>query len=477
MVPTNHQASRTVVWSAIERFSVQGIQMILTIVIARVLMPSDYGLIAMLNIFMALAQTFIDSGFSNALIQKKDTTNIDYSTVFYFNIAISVGIYAIMYLASPYIAAFYNEPPLDKINKIFSLVIIINSFGIVQQAKLTIELNFKRQAHASLLAVIISGIIGVWMAYNGFGVWAIVWQSVINAFLRVVFLWIFAHWMPMMAFSKHSFHILFAFGSKLLFSSLLHTLYVNIYTLIIGKVFSADTCGLYNQSFKLSTFPSTNLAAIIVRAIYPIQCRMQDENEKLRMFFLKYLRVSCYVIFPIMTAFAGLAKPFVLVFLGAHWVRIVPLLQILCIAYMWDPMMKLDSTLLQVKGRSDIFFHAEIVKKIIAFIILIVTIPFGITVMCYGLILYSISDIIIINIFNQKVINIPLLTQVKEILPILLTSALIFGVTFVTSYFMTSQIMALVIGVIESLAIYAIVSKTFMHKELSLLLNLRNSFK
>lgn len=459
------QATTSVIWSAVERFSVQGIQLLLTIIIARVLMPSDYGLIAMLSIFMAIAQTFIDSGFSNALIQKKERTDTDYSTVFYFNIAVSCIVYLIMYLGAPYIADFYKEPKLDIITKILGLVIIINSFGIVQQAKLSIELNFRKQAHASLTAVIISGIISVSMAYSGFGVWALVWQSLIYNVIRIILMWYYAKWKPLLVFSGNSFKTLFGFGSKLLGSSILHTLYVNLYTLIIGKFFSADICGLYNQAYKLSTFPSNNIASIIVRAVYPIQCRIQNEDEQFRDLFLKYIRMSCYFIFPIMIMLCVLAQPFVTIFLKDQWLPAVPLLQILCLAYMWDPVMKINGSTLTAKGHSEYFLRAEIYKKIVAFIILLVTIPFGITIMCWGLVLYAFADMFIISIYIKKVINISQADQLKVIFPVILLSASMGVIVYALNLFIASDLLKLIIGGAVGVAYYIAISYTFKFKE------------
>ena len=466
------QATSSVIWSAVERFSVQGIQLLLTIIIARVLMPSDYGLIAMLSIFMAIAQTFIDSGFSNALIQKKGRTDTDFSTVFYFNIVVSCIVYIIMYLGAPFIADFYNEPKLDTITKILGLVIVINSFGIVQQAKLTIELNFRKQAHASLTAVIISGVISVSMAYSGFGVWALVWQSIIYNIIRIILMWYYAKWKPLMVFSKKSFKTLFNFGSKLLGSSILHTIYVNLYTLIIGKFFAADICGLYNQAYKLSTFPSNNIASIIVRAVYPIQCSIQNEEEQFRDLFLKYIRMSCYFIFPIMVLLCVLAKPFVIVFLREQWMPAVPLLQILCIAYMWDPVMKINGSTLTAKGHPEYFLRAELYKKVVAFIILFGTIPFGITIMCWGLVLYAFADMFIISLYIKKVINIKPSDQLKTIFPVILLSVSMSAIVYIINGFIQSELLQLIIGVMVGVSYYIAISHFFKFKEALFLKNL-----
>lgn len=463
------QATQSVFWSAVERFSVQGIQFLLSLIIARLLLPSDYGLIAMLSIFMAIAQTFIDSGFANALIQKKDKADVDYSTVFFFNIVISVFLYLLLYLFSPAIAGFYHEEELESITKIFGIILIINSFGIVQQAKLTIALDFKRLAMASLTAVVISGVVGVIMACKGFGAWALVWQSLLNNLLRVLFVCFFSGWMPSFRFSVKSFKQLFSFGSKLLLSSLLHTIYTNLYTMIIGLKFSAGELGFYNRAFTLAQFPSTNLTNVIVRAIYPIQCRLQDDHEQLYGMFLKYMRMACFFIFPVMIGLCALAEPLVRLLLTDKWLPAVPLLQILCIAYMWDPVMKINHNMLNVKGRSDYFLYAEILKKAVAFLILFLTIPFGIKVMCAGLIIYSFADIVIITYYTRKLIGISLYIQFKELYPVILLSFSMGAVMYGSVLIFQNVWLQFGIGMLSGSLYFLVLSRYFRFQEFIIL--------
>ncbi|MEG1749737.1 MAG: lipopolysaccharide biosynthesis protein [Tannerellaceae bacterium] len=472
MTSIKQQAATSVLWSAIERFSVQGIQFVLSIVIARLLLPADYGLIAMLSIFMALAQSFIDGGFANALVQKKDRTEVDYSTVFYFNIAVSFVIYLLLYLSAPWIASFYEEEQLSLITRVVGITLIINSFGIVQQAKLTIALDFKRQAIASLLAVLISGVVGLWMAFSGYGVWTLVYQSLLNNMLRVVLTWFFSGWWPRLSFSVSSFKVLFSFGSKLLLSSLLHTLYTNLYTLVIGKRFAAVELGYYNRAFTLAQFPSTNFTNVIVRAVYPIQCRLQDDNEQLCSIFLKYMRLACYLIFPVMIGLCALAEPLVRLLLTEKWLPAVPLLQILCIAYMWDPIMKINHNMLNVKGRSDYFLYAEIIKKAVALLILFATIPFGVKVMCLGLVLYAFADMIVIIYYTRKLTNIGWLRQLRELTPVLVLSfsmgVLVYGVSLLS----IRPAIQLTIGALVGVSYYLVVSYLFRYREFTQLRSL-----
>ena len=242
-----------VLWSCVERFSVQGIQFVIMHII---LLPSDYGMIGMLAIFIAIAQTLIDSGFSNALIQKKDRSEIDYSTVFYFNIVVGIILYFILFFSSPLIARFYNTPELTGLTRVLALNLFINSLAVVQRAILSIKIDFKTQAKASFSAAIISGIVGIVMAYTGFGVWSLAVQTVLNAFVNTVLLWIFSKWIPLKVFSFESFKKLFAFGSKLLASGLLDTIYRNIYTIVIGKKFASTDLGYFTRADQFAQFPS-----------------------------------------------------------------------------------------------------------------------------------------------------------------------------------------------------------------------------
>lgn len=455
-------------WSAVERFSVQGVQFILTIIIARLVSPADYGVIAMLGIFLAIAQTFVDSGFSCALMQKQDRTETDYSTVFYFNIVIGVVVYVLLYLCSSYIADFYNEPRLAIISKVVGMNLIISSFSVVQRAKLTISLNFKLQAVASLIAVVVSGVCGVYMAYLGYGVWAIIVQTLFNNLLNTLLLWTFAKWIPQICFSWESFRVLFGFGSKLLLSGLLHTLYTNLYSLVIGKKFSSLELGYYNRAYTIAYFPSNNISSIITRAIYPIQCSIQ-EDEKLQNSFLQYLRIAVYIIFPLMIGLCILAEPFVFLILTDKWMPMVPLLQIVCIAYMWNPVVAINNDILTAKGYSGYFLKSELIKKIAAIIILIATMPFGIGVMCMGLVVYAFCDMFIISSFVQKKLKITIVSQLKALFPIFLLNLFTGFCTFLFSLLIQPVLGKLILSILFACILYLGLSYLFKFKEIWLL--------
>lgn len=467
-----NKAIKGVFWSAIERFSVQGIQFILSIIIARLVMPSEYGLIAMLTIFLAIAQCFIDSGFGNALIQKQNRTETDYATVFYFNIVVALVFYFILYISAPYIALFYKEPQLNAITKWVGLNIVLMSFSIVQRAKLTINLDFKTQAQASLSAVIISGAIAIYLAYHNYGVWALVVQSLLNNFLNTFILALRTKWIPKLVFSKGSFKGLFSFGSKLMLSGLLHTIYLNLYSLVIGRFYSSSNVGFYNRSYTIAQYPSSNIVSVISRAIYPIQCAEQNDTDKLSNSFHKYLRMECYIIFPLMIGLAALSEPLIQILLTERWLPAAPLLAILSIAYMWYPVMVLNNQILNVKGRSDYFLQAEIIKKIIAFAILFITLPFGMKILCLGVILYNIIDMVIIIFYAKKVIKTGYFKQIKELIPILILSVTMgIIVYFITLLFNNNNFLALIIAFLIGVIYYLSFSKIFKLQEFQILLS------
>lgn len=465
------QAAKGVAWSAVERFSVQGVQFVLTIVISRLIAPSDYGLIAMLSVFMSLAQWFIDSGFSNALIQKKNRTNVDFSTVFYFNIVVAVVIYLLLFWAASYIAAFYREPLLEDITRWMGLNIVISAFSIVQRAKLTIQLNFKMQAQFSFLSVVLSGICGLVMAYRGFGVWALVAQGLLSSVLNTLFIWVFSRWMPSWCFSWHSFRSLFSFGSKLMLSGLLHTIYLNLYTLVIGRSYSVADVGFYNRSLSIAQFPSHNISGIITRAIYPLQCEIQHDGEQLSRSFLQCLRMACYIIFPLSVGMGVLSRPLVLVLLTEKWISIVPLIFILCVAYMWYPVMVINNQMLNVRGRSDYFLRTEVIKKIAAIAILIGTMPFGVEVLCWGVVFYNLLDMVIGIYYTKKVITTGFRQQIRALAPAFLLTATMGGGVSLFLLMITNVYMQLMGGVLVGVAIYVLLSYLFRVKEIGYLLS------
>jgi len=455
-----------ILWSSVERFSVQGIQFVFQIIMARLLFPSDFGLVGMLVIFLAISQSFVDSGFSNALIRKQNRTEVDFSTVFYFNIVVGIFFYFLLFFASPYIAMFYNAQVLENLTKVVAINVFINSLTIVQRAKLTILVDFKTQAKASLWSVVISGAIGIWLAHRGFGVWALAAQSVIAGFINMIALWIFSHWIPQWVFSKSSFKEMFSFGSKLLLSGLIDTTYNNIYIVVIGKYYSQIDLGYYTKANNFTQFPSSNITGILRRVTFPVLSSLQDDDEKLKEAYRKFLRLSAFIIFPLMMGLLGIASPLIQMLLTEKWKGAILLLQILCLSGMWFPIHAINLNLLQVKGRSDLFLRLEIIKKIIGVFILCITIPMGVVGMCCGLVVSSFVALFINTYYTGKLIQLGYWKQMKDLLPILGNSLSMGIIVWGISRLIHVNILALVIGITVGTIYYFSIARMTRSKEL-----------
>lgn len=460
-------------WSSVERFSVQGIMFVVMIIMARMLTPEDYGLVGMITIFVAVSQSLIDSGFSQALIRKQDRTETDNSTVFYFNIAVGAALYTILFLCAPIISDFYGEPQLTPVTRAIGLCIVFNSLAVVQRALLTVRLDFKTQAKATLIGAVVSGAAGVTMAYTGFGVWAIVTQQVVNLALVTLFLWVFSHWKPIWAYSWKSFRELFSFGSKLLASGLIDTLYRNMYLIVIGKVFKASDLGYYTRAHQFSDFASSNITGIFQRVSYPVLCTIQDDDTRLADVYRRLLKVSAFVIFPLLMGLAAVARPLVITFLTEKWLSAATLLVPLCFAGMWYPVHAINLNLLQVKGRSDLFLRLEIIKKALGVAMLCITLPMGLLPMCWGMLANSIISIVINTHYTGRLIHLGFLAQMRDLLPSLALSMAAGAAVHATVTFIPMHPgLALAAGVIEGAAIYSAIARLLRFKEFAELMSI-----
>ena len=460
------KAAKGVLWSTVERFSVQGVQFLIMIVMARLLTPHDYGLIGMLAIFIAVAQSLVDSGFSQALIRKRERTSVDESTVFYFNIAVGLLLYGALYAMSPLVARFYESPELEPLMRVVCLSVVFNSLAVVQRARLTLNIDFKTQAKASLTAAIVSGVVGIWMAHTGWGVWSIAAQQLTNLGVNTLLLWAFARWRPLWAYSWRSFWELFSFGSKLMVSGLLDTLYRNIYLIVIGKAFSAKDLGYYTRAHQFAEFPSSNLTGILQRVTYPVLCKIQDDDERLVGAYRRFLRVSAFLIFPLLVGLSAVADPLVLLLLKEQWLYAATLLKILCFSMMWYPIHSINLNLLQVKGRSDLFLKLEVMKKIIGIAILCGTLPFGLVVMCAGQIVSSVLCLAINTHYTGKLIRVGFVRQMRDLAPVLALSLAMWVVVTGVQTLVGTAALKLAVGVTTGVVFYAGVSRLFRFSEL-----------
>lgn len=441
-------------WSAIGKFSVQGINFIMGLIIARILSPSDYGIVGMLAIFIAIGQSFVDSGFSNALIRKIDRTEIDCSTVFYFNIAVGAVSYGVMYIIAPWVADFYETPILNDVLKVLGLNLFINSLAVVQIARITINIDFKTEAKASALSSLCSGIIGIVLAYSGYGVWSLVWQSVSQAIINVFSLWTFTKWKPLFVYSWKSFHNLFSYGSKILLSGLLNTVYSNMSTLVIGKFYSADDLGYYTRGVQIGMLPSHNFTAILQKVTFPIFAKLQNDDEQLIRVYRRYICLTSMCIFYCMMLMVAVSKPLIEILLTSKWLEATIYLQLFCFAQMFDHLCAINLNLLQVKGRSDLFLRLEIIKKTISFAILLASIPFGVIAICASKILYSQIAVYINTYYTGKFFNLGYTDQFKDYYIFLLYSFIACIPAYFISIVVTNIYLSLIIGSIVSLLIY-----------------------
>ena len=471
------KTTKGLLWSSVERFSNQGMSFLFSVILARMLAPSDFGIIAMITIFFAVAQSFVDSGFSNALVRKTDRREEDFSTCFYFNIGVGIIAYIVLFLIAPLVASFYNQPILSPIIRITGLGVVLNSLCVVQQALFTIKIDFKSQAKVTLSATIISGVVGVVLAYQGYGVWALVWQGVVLSLVRMGLLWLMSKWRPTTGFSKSSFNYLFGYGSKLLASGLLDTIYNNIYPIVIGKFYTPVQLGNYSRALSFAQLPSSNITSILQRVTFPVLSTIQDDIPRLQANYRRLLKLSAFIVFPLMTGLAAVAFPMIRIILTPKWEGCSLYLQIICFALMLYPIHAINLNLLQVKGRSDLFLRLEVIKKIVGVCIMCITIPLGITAMCIGMVASSLIALFINTFYTGKLIDIGYLKQMRDLLPIFINSLLMGGVVFITIQFIMNDFFKLMVGGIIGGLYYLLSSYIFTRDEAAELKVLLNGLK
>ena len=453
-----------VMWNALQKLSSSGIAFLLTLVMARLLSPSDYGMIGLLTVFIAVASIFVDCGFSMALVRKKVCSQEDRCTVFFWNIFISVVAYIILFFIAPCVASFYDMPLLCPLLRVVSLKIVIGSFTSIQSVNFTIALDFKTTTRITIINSLVSGFFGIAAAVAGMGVWALVIQQVSGAIISCFQYWHASPWRPSWVFSKQSFKYLFGFGSNMLMSQLLETVYSNIYPVVIGKVFDANALGSYSRAHSFASFPAQNITHVLSQVTFPVLAKIQDEDERIQTAYRKILRVSSFVVFPLMLGLSAMSQPLIVVLIGEKWLFCAQLLQVVCFSMMWYPVHAINLNLLKVKGRSDLFLKLEVVKKCLGIIILILSIPFGVLGMCYFSILSSLISLGINTYYTGNLINLGFYKQMRDLLPTLIASLLMFAVILITVYFIQNVYVKLVTGVIVGSLFYIGVTKC-MHFE------------
>lgn len=443
-------------WSFIDSFAGQGITFLVGLVLARLLTPEEYGLIGIVTIFIAVFNSIVDSGFSNALIRKNDAKDIDYNTVFITNMVFSVVLFFALFFSAPFIADFFSRPQLSPLLKVMASIVIINAFAIIQRTLLVKRIDFKTQTKISLISSITSGVVGIGMAYCGYGVWSLAGQQISRQLLNTLFLWIFAKWYPKLQFSWSSFKELFGFGWKLLVSSLIDTVWKEIYQVVIGKCYSPATLGQYTRAHQFGSIFSSNLNSIIQRVSYPVLSAIQDDKERLKQAYRRVIKVTMLVTFTLMLGLAAISKPMIQVLIGDQWLMAANLLPIICLQMMLYPLHSLNLNMLQVQGRSDLFLRLEIIKKCVAVIPLLLGIFIGIYWMLWGSVCTGLFAYYLNSYYSGKFLKYSMLSQIKDIFPSFGVAVIMAIVTYAVSLLPLSPFVLLTLQILVG-AISAIV--------------------
>mgnify|MGYP000466429288 CR=1 FL=1 len=463
-------------WRFAERSGAQIVSFIVSIVLARILVPEDYGTIALVTVFTAILQVFVDSGLGTALIQKKDADDLDFSSVFYFNFCVCIILYVGMFIAAPYIALFYEDRNLTSVVRVLSFTLVISGVKGIQQAYVSRNLLFKRFFFSTIGGTIFSAFLGIGMAYIGLGVWALVAQQLSNAAIDTLILWITVKWHPKRMFSWKRLKSLLTFGWKLLVSALLDTVYNNLRNLIIGKFYTSTDLAFYNQGDKFPKIVVTNINTSIDSVLLPTMSNVQDDRERVKQMTRRAIKTSTYVMAPLMMGLAFCAEPIVKLVLTDKWLPCVPFLRIFCITYMFWPVHTANLNAINAMGRSDWFLRLEIVKKITGMIILLSTMWFGVMAMAYSLLLSSVLSQIINSWPNRKLLNYGYLEQVRDFAPGILLAVIMGICVYFVGFLPFSIIITLLIQTVVGAVIYIGVSAILRLEEYEYLVGMVKSF-
>ncbi|MBP7830485.1 MAG: lipopolysaccharide biosynthesis protein [Kiritimatiellae bacterium] len=404
-------------WSFLDDLARGGLLFVSGLFLARLLPPREFGLIGMTTLFIAISQTIVNSGFNQALIRKQDCTQADYSTVFYFNIAISVALYLLLYFAAGGIARFFHEPPLEPLIRVLGLTVPIGALGVVQQTQVVKEIKFKLLTRISIVSAAIAGMIGISLAYAGYGVWSLVALTLSRAGIELALLWWWSAWRPSLVFHRASFSEMFAFGSRLLASGLIGTLYAHIFNLIIGRFFSAADLGYYTQAQAFRNLPSQRLTAIVQRVSYPVLATLQEEAARLKAAYRRMLQCSMLVTFVLMLGMAASSEALLLTLVGEPWRPAVVYLRLLCLSGLFYPLHAINLNMFQVRGRSDLYLKLEVIKAVLVVPALVIGICWGIQTMILTMIFISFSTYVLTATWSSRLIGYGVGEQVRDILP------------------------------------------------------------
>ena len=470
------QVTSNFIWRLLERFGAQGVTFVVSIVLARILDTTTYGTVALITVITSILQVFVDSGLGSALIQKKEADDLDFSTVFYFNFAICLLLYILLFLASPFIASFYGQEQLTPVIRVLGLVLIISGFKNIQNAYVSRNLMFKKYFFATLGGTVTAAIIGIWMAYRGYGVWALVTQNIVNQLIDTIILWITVKWRPKAVFSFQRFKTLFSYGWKLLISSLIDTIWNQARQLIIGKKYSANDLAFYNKGQEYPHLLTNSVNASIDSVLFPIMSQSQDSKDHVKAITRKAIQVESYILWPMMIGLAACAESVICVLITEKWLPAALYLRIACVTYAFYPIHIANLNAIKAMGRSDLYMKLEILKKMVGFLLLISSMWISVEAMAYSLLIGSVASQVINSWPNKKLLNYSYLEQIKDILPSALLSLFMGGIVYCIYLLKVSYLTTLVIQIIVGVFVYFLGSKILRLESYDYVFDILKSF-
>ena len=457
---TNKIASNFI-WRFLERSGAQIVTFIVSIILARLLNPDVYGSIALVTVFITILQVFVDSGLANSLIQKKNVDDLDYSSVFYFNIFVCLVLYGVMFLAAPLISKFYEISELTPIIRVLSITLVISGVKNIQQAYVSKNMLFKRFFWSTISGTIFSAIVGIVMAYCGFGIWALVYQHLVNLLVGTIVLWITVKWRPKLMFSWVRLKRLLSFGWKLLVSSLIDNIYNNIRQLLIGKMYSSSDLGYYNQGKKFPDVIVSNIGTSIDSVLFPTMSEAQDNISEVRLLTRRSIKMSSYLMAPMMVGLACVSKPLTILILTEKWLPCVLYMQIFCIVYLFHPIQSANLNAIKALGRSDVFLMLDIIKRVVSFVVLFTAIWFGVEVIAYSMLINTLLTLALNSWPNKKLLGYTYKQQIFDIIPPILLACVMGVIVYAISFFDLPVIVMILLQVTVGIFVYLFGSTVF----------------
>lgn len=475
MKMSTNKVTSNLIWRLLERFSAQGVTFFVSIILARLLDPAVYGTISLVTVFTTILQVFVDSGLGNALIQKKNADDLDFSSVFYFNIFICTMLYLGMFFAAPLIAAFYEKPDLVAIVRVLSLVLVISGVKNVQQAYVSRNMMFKRFFWATIVSTIGSAVVGITMAYKGFGVWALVGQTLFSQLFSTATLWATVKWRPKWMFSFQRLKGLFSYGWKLLVSNLINTAYKDLRQLIIGKLYTTADLAFYNKGHQFPQLIVNNISSAIDSVLLPAMSSEQDNRVRVKNMTRRAIKISTYVMMPIMMGLAVCADPVVTILLSEKWLPCVPFLRVFCFTMAFYPIHSANLNAIKGMGRSDLFLKLEIIKKAIGLTAVLTTMWVSVEAMAYSLLVTTVISSFINAFPNQKLLNYHYGEQLLDMLPTILLTLGMGAIVYCVTFLGLNDVVTLVIQVPLGILFYVVGSKLMHIDSFEYILNLSRS--